>query len=267
MTGRELVLVTGRLAQRIIKGEPVMRGDGSGSFPYVHVDNLVDAMITAMPTAVAVGQAYNIVDGQITGREYLGRVCRWLGVDALVPRREVVPWRGRYSGARAGLRAAGVVRRDDGGDRAVSGRDRHDHDMTAVEWTITVTDAPAAAARGTIMQGLNRYNQEKAGYWDSRTLAVLVSDPESHEVIGGVLGHTSLGLAFIDLVFLPERRADRTWAAAWCARRKTRRAGEAVARCGFTRSASRRPASTSAWVIAASARSTAIRRAPVGSSS
>ena len=76
--------------------------------------------------------------------------------------------------------------------------------MTAGEWTITVTDAPAAEARGTIMQGLNRYNQEKAGYWDSRTLAVLVSDPESHEVIGGVLGHTSLGLAFIDLVFLPE---------------------------------------------------------------
>jgi nucleoside-diphosphate-sugar epimerase len=89
------------LAQRIIKGEPVMRGDGSGSLPYVHVANLVDAMITAMHTAHAVGQAYNIVDGQVTGREYLDRVCRWLGVDALVPRGEVVPWRGRYSGAKA----------------------------------------------------------------------------------------------------------------------------------------------------------------------
>lgn len=54
------------------------------------------------------------------------------------------------------------------------------------------------------MGGLNRYNRDKAGYWDSRSLAVLVSHPETREVVGGVLGHTSLGLAFIDLVFLPE---------------------------------------------------------------
>lgn len=74
----------------------------------------------------------------------------------------------------------------------------------AAEWTITVTDAPSADARTVIGSGLNRYNGEKAGYWDSRPLAVLVSDPESGEVFGGVLGHTSLGLAFIDLVFLPE---------------------------------------------------------------
>jgi nucleoside-diphosphate-sugar epimerase len=89
------------LAQQIVKGEFVMRGDGTGSWPYVHVDNLVDAVITAMHTAHAAGQAYNIVDGQVTGREYLDRVCRWLGVDVLVPRGEVVPWRGRYSGAKA----------------------------------------------------------------------------------------------------------------------------------------------------------------------
>jgi GNAT superfamily N-acetyltransferase len=76
--------------------------------------------------------------------------------------------------------------------------------MTPRDFTITVTDTPGPEARAVIMGGLNGYNREKAGYWDSRTLAVLVSDPESREVIGGVLGHTSLGLAFIDLVFLPE---------------------------------------------------------------
>jgi GNAT superfamily N-acetyltransferase len=70
--------------------------------------------------------------------------------------------------------------------------------------TLTVTDAPSADARAVIMGGLNRYNREQAGYWDSRGLAVLVSDPSSEQVIGGVLGHTSLGVAFIDLVFLPE---------------------------------------------------------------
>ena len=89
------------LPQQIMKGEFVMRGDGSGSLPYVHVDNLVVAVVVAMRAAQAIGQAYNIVDGQVTGREYLDHVCRLLGVDMLVPRGEVVPWRGRYSGAKA----------------------------------------------------------------------------------------------------------------------------------------------------------------------
>lgn len=89
------------LAQQIVKGEFVMRGDGSGAWPYVHVDNLAAAVITAAQTAHAAGQAYNIVDGQTTGREYVDRICRYLRVDALAARGEVVPWRGRFSGAKA----------------------------------------------------------------------------------------------------------------------------------------------------------------------
>ena len=38
---------------------------------------------------------------------------------------------------------------------------------------------------------------------DARPLAVLVSDPDSKAVVGGLLGRTSLGLLFIDLFFLP----------------------------------------------------------------
>lgn len=89
------------LAQRILKGEFLLRSDGSGSWPYVHVDNLVEAVIKATYTARAVGQAYNIVDGQTTGREYINRFCHWLGLDSLPTRQEVVPWRGRLSGAKA----------------------------------------------------------------------------------------------------------------------------------------------------------------------
>ena len=89
------------LAQQIVKGEFVMRGDGSGSWPYVHVDNLVDAVITALHSPLAVGQAYNIVDGQTTGRAYLDRLCHYLGVDPLQARGEIVAWRGRYAGAKA----------------------------------------------------------------------------------------------------------------------------------------------------------------------
>lgn len=89
------------LAQRILKGEFALRGDGSASFPYAHVDNLVEAVLAAIRTERAVGQAYNIVDGQTTGREYTDRFCHWLGLSPLPVGQEVVPWRGRLSGAKA----------------------------------------------------------------------------------------------------------------------------------------------------------------------
>src|SRR5262245_54817419 len=89
------------LAQRILKGEFALRGDGSASFPYAHVDNLVEAVLAAIRTAQAVGQAYNIVDGQTTGREYTNHFCRWLGLPPLPDGQEVVAWRGRLVGAKA----------------------------------------------------------------------------------------------------------------------------------------------------------------------
>jgi GNAT superfamily N-acetyltransferase len=68
---------------------------------------------------------------------------------------------------------------------------------------LTVTDAPGADAEAIIEQGLARFNEDNAGYRDARPLAVLVSDPDSKAVVGGLLGRTSLGLLFIDLFFLP----------------------------------------------------------------
>jgi hypothetical protein len=41
---------------------------------------------------------------------------------------------------------------------------------------LTLTGAPGADAIAEIESGLNLYNREQAGYWDSRALAVLVSD-------------------------------------------------------------------------------------------
>jgi GNAT superfamily N-acetyltransferase len=69
---------------------------------------------------------------------------------------------------------------------------------------LVLTDAPDSAACRLIDDRLGQYNAEHAGYWDPRPLAVLVRDPASHDVIGGILARTSLGLLFIDLVFLPE---------------------------------------------------------------
>jgi len=68
---------------------------------------------------------------------------------------------------------------------------------------VTVTDAPSQAARVLISDGLDGHNRDQAGYWDGTPLAVLVCDPGTGAVLGGLTGRTSLGLAFIDLVYLP----------------------------------------------------------------
>jgi GNAT superfamily N-acetyltransferase len=69
---------------------------------------------------------------------------------------------------------------------------------------LTLTDAPDAEARAVIGDGLNAYNDAIVGYADRRGIAVLVRDRHSGKVIGGASGRTSLGLLFIDLVYLPE---------------------------------------------------------------
>jgi ribosomal protein S18 acetylase RimI-like enzyme len=66
-----------------------------------------------------------------------------------------------------------------------------------------LTDNPDAEARQLIDDRLGDYNAEHAGVWDPRPLAVLVRDPAGGRVVGGMLGRTSLGLLFIDLVYIP----------------------------------------------------------------
>ena len=78
------------------------------------------------------------------------------------------------------------------------------------ETTITLTDAPHDDERAVIADGLRAYNEAQAGHSDSRALALLVSDPETKKVVGGLLGRTSLGLLRVELFFLPENlRRDR----------------------------------------------------------
>jgi len=85
----------------MINGNFVFSGDGSASFPYAHVDNLVDAVLTAANTPRAAGEAYNVVDGQTTGLAYTDRFRHWLRLEPFPTRPEITPWCGRYSGAKA----------------------------------------------------------------------------------------------------------------------------------------------------------------------
>jgi GNAT superfamily N-acetyltransferase len=72
------------------------------------------------------------------------------------------------------------------------------------ETTIILTDAPEDDADAVITDGLRAYNEAQAGHSDSRALAVLVSDPATKKVVGGLLGRTSLGLLRVERFFLPE---------------------------------------------------------------
>ncbi len=82
--------------------------------------------------------------------------------------------------------------------------------MTRQAYQVVVTDKANLAAHRVIKFGLNQYNRERAGYADARSLSVLVLDAASSEVVGGLLGRTSLGIFFIDLFFLPQAfRGDR----------------------------------------------------------
>ena len=57
---------------------------------------------------------------------------------------------------------------------------------------LTLTDAPTPEQQRVIDSGLGTFNAEQAGYSDSRDLAILVSDAATQQVVGGLLGRTSL---------------------------------------------------------------------------
>ena len=70
---------------------------------------------------------------------------------------------------------------------------------------VTLTDANEQAAREAILRPLMRFNANAAGRAeDWRRLAVLLSDPGTNEVIGGLWGETMYDQLHIDLLFIPE---------------------------------------------------------------
>lgn len=72
------------------------------------------------------------------------------------------------------------------------------------EPTITLSNERDPRAESVVVAGLDAYNREKIGRVDHQSLDVLVRDPDSGEIVGGIVGHTSLGLFFLDLFYLPK---------------------------------------------------------------
>ena len=72
-----------------------------------------------------------------------------------------------------------------------------------IESTVVLTDAPDRSDIDVIGHGLDAFNDTQTGIKDRRLLAVLVKDA-SGKTLGGISGRSSLGLLFLDLVYLPE---------------------------------------------------------------
>ena len=76
-----------------------------------------------------------------------------------------------------------------------------------VELEITTELTPEMAA--VVETGLSDYNRGKIVYVDARDLPVVFRQAATGKVQGGLLGRTTLGLLFIDLVYLPEEARGR----------------------------------------------------------
>jgi nucleoside-diphosphate-sugar epimerase len=94
-----------RIPELIRKGEMKLKAEGGDTIPFVHVEDLVDAVLLAVGSDRAVGRVYNMTDVHRTWREYTDRVREWLGTSPLdvIPREELPPgsyWTGRFDGSR-----------------------------------------------------------------------------------------------------------------------------------------------------------------------
>ena len=74
--------------------------------------------------------------------------------------------------------------------------------MTAA--LIEISDQPNPDAERILGNGLAAFNEGITGYNDRLPLTVLIKDPDTDQVIGGITGKTTLGMAFLDLFHLPE---------------------------------------------------------------
>jgi GNAT superfamily N-acetyltransferase len=68
---------------------------------------------------------------------------------------------------------------------------------------IEVADTFEQGLEEAIGDGLNQFNDDFTGVNDRKPLAVVVRDPQTGKVIGGMTGRSSLGLLFVDLFYLP----------------------------------------------------------------
>ena len=78
------------------------------------------------------------------------------------------------------------------------------NDEAKADLDITVTDEFDPADVAVIVDGLGAYDFSRIGYRDFRRLAVLVRNPQTGKVVGGLYGRSEFGLVYVAWFFLPE---------------------------------------------------------------
>ena len=68
-----------------------------------------------------------------------------------------------------------------------------------------VTDDPPSGAFEFLWMPLVRLNEEKAGDARSHLLSVLLSEPATGNLVGGLWGRSLWGSMYIDVIFVPEQ--------------------------------------------------------------
>jgi len=91
-----------RVPQMVQEGKVKLRKNGTDTIPFIHVEDLVDAVMLALHSSRAVGRVYDVADEHHTWREYTDEVRRWFDLPELdrVPDAEIQPgtfWIGTVS--------------------------------------------------------------------------------------------------------------------------------------------------------------------------
>ena len=69
---------------------------------------------------------------------------------------------------------------------------------------VEISDQPSPEAERLLGDGLAAFNEAVTGGNDRRPLMVLLKDPDTQQLLGGITGKTTLGMAFLDLFHLPD---------------------------------------------------------------
>lgn len=120
----------GRLADRLLAGKGIIVGHGNNAVPFAYISDIVQALLLALDSKRAIGEAYNIGNDEVfTQQEYLSAIAQEIGV---TPPHLHVPYLSLYAAAYAaeristlsGYRIPAVVTRHGvkilGGDNRIS---------------------------------------------------------------------------------------------------------------------------------------------------
>jgi len=66
-----------KVPSRVRDGQVPLRGDGSDTMPWTHIDNVAHAIGLALERSVSVGRAYNVIDGEVAWRDFAGEMRSW----------------------------------------------------------------------------------------------------------------------------------------------------------------------------------------------